>query len=115
LEQVPEASVVIHHFTDTPVDISTLDSGSYQLKITATTTGGVTAEATTDFTVDAGPIIRIDSPVENKAYRSSATVDVTITDPLFGPVSPDKVSIWLGQQQLQKGNPSGPSGSQYNA
>jgi hypothetical protein len=107
--------VIVHHFTDTPVDISPLASGKYQLTVTATTTGGVTADATVDFVVDAGPVIRVDSPIEDKAYRSSAPVDVTITDALFGPITPDKVTMSLGQQQLTLAAPSGPGGSQYNA
>jgi hypothetical protein len=115
LEQLPETNVVVHHFTDTPVDISTLASGNYTLKVTASTAGGVTAEETVDFQIDAGPVIHIDSPVENKAYRSSATVDVTITDPLFGPVTPDKVTMLLGQQKLTLAAPSGPDNSQYHA
>jgi hypothetical protein len=105
----------IHHFTDTPVDIAGLDSGTYQLKVNAKTVGGVMAMATVDFIIDAGPVIRIDSPGENKYYRSSATVDVTITDPLFGPVAMEAVSMWLGQTKLTLPVPSGPDKSPYNA
>jgi hypothetical protein len=114
LEQLPAATVV-HHFTDTPVDVAALPGGNYRLQVTASTTGGVTAEETVDFVIDGGPVIRVDSPIEDKAYRSSAPVDVTVTDPLFGPVTPDNVSVWLGQQKLTLAAPSGPGGSQYNA
>jgi hypothetical protein len=115
LEQLAAANMIVHHFTDTPVDVAALPSGNYSLQVIATTTGGVTAEETVDFVIDGGPIIRIDSPVEDKAYRSSAPVDITITDPLFGPISPGMVSVYLGQEQLTLAAPSGPGGSQYNA
>ena len=111
LEQVPESAVAVHRFTDTPVDISTLDSGTYELKAAVKTVGGIMAQATVNFVIDAGPIIRIDSPGENKYYRNSVTVDVTVTDPLFGPV--DKVTMLLGQRTLTISGPSGPNNSQY--
>jgi len=105
LEQMPGSAVAVHRFTDTPVDISMLDSGTYDLKVAARTIGGVTAEASVKFVIDAGPIIRIDSPGENKYYRNSVTVDVSVTDPLFGPV--DKVTMLLGQRMLTITGPSG--------
>lgn len=111
LEQVPESATAVHRFTDTPVDVSMLESGTYDLKVAAKTVGGVTADATVTFQIDAGPVIRIDSPGENKYYRSSVTVDVTVTDPLFGPV--DKVTMLLGQRVLTISGPSGPANSQY--
>jgi hypothetical protein len=115
LERTPESTVVIHHFTDTPVNVSTLESGSYQLKIAVTTSSAVMAEAAVDFTIDAGPVIRIDAPVQNKFYRSSAPMDVTITDALFGPIKPANVTISVAQQDVPHGAPSGPDQSQYSA
>jgi hypothetical protein len=112
LEIIPETNVAVHRFTDTPVDISGLESGTYQLVVVAKTLGGLGAQATVDFVVDAGPIIRIDSPGEDKYYRSSVTVDVTITDPLFGPVQ--DVTMLLGQRALTLGAPTGPNNSQYS-
>jgi hypothetical protein len=111
LDQMPGSGVAIHRFTDTPVDISMLDSGTYELKVSAKTIGGLTAESSLMFLIDGGPIIRIDSPGENKYYRNSVTVDVTVTDPLFGPV--DKVVMLLGQRMLTISGPSGPAMSQY--
>jgi len=111
LEQTPGSAVATHRFTDTPLDISTLDSGPYELKVAAQTIGGLRAEASVKFVVDAGPVIRIDSPGENKYYRNSVTVDVTVTDPLFGPV--DKVTMLLGQRMLTINGPSGAGNSQY--
>jgi hypothetical protein len=111
IEQTPESATSIHHFTDTPVDLSALESGTYDLKVTGKTLGGVMVESTVRFTVDAGPVVRIDSPGENKYYRSSCTVDVTVTDPLFAPV---KVSMYLGQRLLDN-VAANPNGSQYTA
>jgi hypothetical protein len=113
LDQVPETSIAVHRFTDTPVDISMLESGTYELKVAVKTVGGITAEGTVSFVIDAGPVIRIDSPGENKYYRNSVTVDITITDPLFGPI--DKVAMFIGQSALTFIGPSGPSNSQYTA
>jgi len=105
LEQAPGSTVAVHRFTDTPVDISMLESGTYELKTAVKTIGGLTAEASRVFVIDAGPAIRIDSPGENKFYRNSVTVDVTVTDSLFGPV--DKVTMLLGQRTLTISGPSG--------
>jgi hypothetical protein len=112
LEQVPETDIAIHRFTDTPVDISKLESGVYDLEATASTIGGVMAKAKTTFQIDAGPVIRIDSPGENKYYRESTTLNVTITDAFFGPIK--SVTMLLGQQTLTFSGPSGPSNSQYS-
>lgn len=110
LEQTPGSSQAIHRFTDTPVDVSDLESGSYEMKVTVKTISGVMAEATRTFQIDAGPVIRIDSPGENKYYRNSVTIDVTVTDALFGV---DKVTMLLGQRMLMFSGPSGAGNSQY--
>jgi hypothetical protein len=110
-DQAPGSTVAVHQFTDTPVDISKLEGGNYELKVAVKTVGNLTADATVTFMVDSGPIIRIDRPVENQYYRESATVDVTVTDPLFGV---EAVSMWLGQTQLMVSGPMGPTMSQYS-
>jgi hypothetical protein len=110
-EQAPGSTVAVHHFTDTPVDISTLESGSYELKVAVRTVGNLAAEGAVNFMIDAGPVIRIDKPVENTYYRDVATIDVTVTDPLFGVES---VSMYLGQTKLTVNGPMGPASSQYS-
>jgi hypothetical protein len=110
-DQAAGSTVAVHQFTDTPVDISMLEGGNYELKVSAKTVGNLTAESTVTFMVDSGPIIRIDKPVENNYYRDVATVDVTVTDPLFGV---EAVTMWLGQTQLQINGPMGPNMSQYS-
>ncbi len=109
LESVPETPTKIHHFSDTPLDIAKLASGMYELEINARTRGGDMESVTRVFRIDAGPVIRIDSPEENQYYRDAVTINVTVTDPMFGPVQ--QVSMFLGQQALTF---SGPSNNQYS-
>ncbi len=112
LERTPESGKVVYHYLDTPVDVSMLPSGRYDLTVNARTTGGVMGKATVRVTIDAGPVIRIDSPGEGKFLRLSAPVDVTITDPLF-PVDKSKVTMTLGQTPLMY--KTGPGPDQYTA
>lgn len=114
IDRVPEAPVEIYRFTGTPVDLSMMDSGSYELLARARTLAGQVVENKVAFVIDAGPVIRIDSPEENKAYRSTATVNVNISDAMFGPVDPADVTMTLGQQPLVFNRPAA-GGSQYTA
>lgn len=98
VERTPEGNTSVHRYQETPLDVSKLPSGEYELVVTAKSAGGVMGEAKVTVLIDAGPIIRIDSPGENKYYRSATQVDVTILDPMFGPV--DNVSLTLGQSPL---------------
>ncbi len=108
----PESTTSTFTFSDTPLDLSSLVSGEYNLTVTAVTVSGAMANATLKFLVDTGPIIRVDSPREKQPYRSSAAVDVTITDlPLSAPIQ--NVSITLGQEPLMF--MKGPGADQYTA
>jgi hypothetical protein len=100
--QVPETEETIYSFKDTPVDLAKLETGTYEMEVIATTNRGITAKAMTTFVVDAGPVIRIDSPEENEYYRESVTLSVTITDPL-APIK--TVTMLVGQQALAFGAP----------
>jgi hypothetical protein len=104
IDQTPDSSKAVHLFTSTPVDISKLESGSYELEVTVTTVSGLTDEETVAFQIDAGPVIRIDSPEENHYYRDSATIDVTVSDDLFGPIK--SVAMLLGQRELTFSGPA---------
>jgi hypothetical protein len=108
---LPESTVVTYHFADTPIDVAMLASGNYQLDVHAKTKGGVEADGSSQFLIDAGPTIRIDSPMANKPYKSSASVDVTISDDYFGPVS--NVLMSVGQAPITFMGPGGGSGRQY--
>jgi hypothetical protein len=108
---LPESTVVTYHFADTPIDVAGLDSGNYQLDIHAKTKGAIEADGSSQFQIDAGPTIRIDSPMENRPYKSSASVDVTIADDYFGPVG--NVQMHVGQAAITFMGPGGASGRQY--
>jgi hypothetical protein len=113
LEALPESGVVTYRFAETPVDLAGAVSGNYQLEVTATLAGGAAVKTSGSFLIDAGPGIRIDSPVKDKPYRGSAAIDVSIQDDLFGPVS--DVQMKLGQTVLTFSGPGGASGRQYTA
>jgi hypothetical protein len=106
--QSPEAAMATHHYADTPVDISKLESGDYEMTVTVTTRSQAREMATVKFQIDAGPVIRIEAPIENKYYRDSAPINVTVTDPLF---EIESVKMFLGQTEL---DPEGPTNGQYN-
>jgi hypothetical protein len=106
LEQVPESAIAVHRFSDTPVDISKLESGNYEIEITVSTSSGLTKSLAVLFRIDAGPVIRIESPSDNGYYRDSATIDVVVTDTLF-PL--ESVIMLLGGRELTVSGPS-PSG-----
>jgi hypothetical protein len=113
LESLPESGVVTYRFAETPIDLAGAVSGSYQLEVTATLTGGAEVMASGTFLIDAGPVIRIDSPVKDKPYRGSAAVDVSIHDDLFAPVS--EVQMKIGQTAVTFAGPGGATGQQYTA
>ena len=113
LDTLPESNVLVYRFADTPVDLAMAASGNYELAVTAITSGGAQTKASVQFQIDAGPSIRIDSPVQDRAYRGSAPVDVTIGDDYFGPVS--EVSMKVGQHTITAAGPGGTSGKQYTA
>jgi hypothetical protein len=68
-------------YGDTPVDLSSLISGTYELRITATTLTGVVASARRSFGADSGPIVRVLSPTTDQAVRGSVVVRLEVTDP----------------------------------
>jgi hypothetical protein len=80
------AGVTTYVFNDAAVDLSTLSSALYELRIVVTTTGQITGQASRTLKIDAGPAITVQSPVANKAYRGSVGIQVRIQDALFGPV-----------------------------
>jgi hypothetical protein len=110
---VPETTMLVYEFAETPIDIAAVLSGNYDLVITATTNGGVEVKASRGFQIDAGPAITIASPGKDKAYKGSAPVDVTIVEDYFGPVS--DVSMKVGQSDVTFTGPGGASGNQYTA
>ncbi|MES1165687.1 MAG: hypothetical protein ABUR63_08020 [Verrucomicrobiota bacterium] len=68
-------------FGDTPIDLASLTTGSYELRITASTLTGIVATAKRTFRADAGPVIRVLAPVVDQASRGSVFVSVEVIDP----------------------------------
>jgi len=85
--------VTTYILNDAAVDLSTVASGLYELRIIASSTGQVTSQASRLLKVDAGPSITVTSPIAMKAYRGSLGIQVRIADPLFGPVSQVVMSL----------------------
>jgi len=96
-------------YAETPVDISGLASGAYELRLTATTLSGVKGTATRGIRADSGPTIVVTKPAAGSAYKGSIAAQVTITDAIFAPISGVKMSV--GSHDL---TPSGPIGSTAN-
>ncbi|HET6148096.1 MAG TPA: hypothetical protein VFH68_11250 [Polyangia bacterium] len=96
-------------YAETPVDVSGLASGAYELRLTATTLGGAKGTATRGIRTDSGPTIVITKPVAGSAYKGSIAAQVTITDAIFAPISDVKMSV--GNHDL---TPSGPTGNPAN-
>ena len=113
LRTIPETNLVIYRFAETPMDVATVPSGNYELVVTALTKGGTEAMGSVVIRVDGGPAIRIDSPVHDKAYKGSAPIAVSISDPFFGP--PKDISMKVGQTSVTFTGPGGPLGDQYTA
>ncbi|HEY0707974.1 MAG TPA: hypothetical protein VGG33_14320, partial [Polyangia bacterium] len=108
---VPESTRLVYNFAETPIDLASAPSGNYDLVVTVVSNGGAEFSATRAFQIDAGPAIRINAPIADKAYKGSAPIDVTITDDYFGPVS--DVQMKIGQTALTFAGPGGPFGAQY--
>ncbi len=96
-------------FAETPVDVSGLVSGAYELHLTATTVSGAKGTAVRGFRADSGPTIVVTKPLESNAYKGSIAAQVTISDAIFAPISNVKMSI--GSHDL---TPSGPVGTPAN-
>jgi hypothetical protein len=76
-----------------PIDLSNVNSGDYQLIVTASTSGGSKGMAVSPVRVDAGPRIEINSPKENGSYKGSLTIQVIIDSAPFGPTMNVEASI----------------------
>jgi hypothetical protein len=96
-------------YAETPVDVSGLVSGAYELHLTATTLSGASGTAVRTFRADSGPTITIAKPAQGNSYKGSIAAQVTITDAIFAPIS--GVIMSVGSHVL---TPSGPTGSPAN-
>ncbi len=96
-------------YAETPVDVSGLVSGNYELHLGATTVSGATGTAVRGFRADSGPTIAIMKPAQGTSYKGSIAAQVTITDAIFAPIS--GVTMSVGSHVL---TPSGPTGTPAN-
>ncbi len=89
---IPQPSIqTLFTFGDTPVDLSSVATDAYELRVTATTLAGVTASTKRKLRVDAGPVIKVISPTVDQAARGSMFVSVQVTDPYSA--TPPTVSV----------------------
>lgn len=112
-QTVPETGITTYKVGDTPIAIPNPASGPYEIIIKATTANAAEASETVMFLLDAGPEIRVDSPMEGKYFRGSLPLDLTIRDQYFGPVS--SVVATVAGKEVKLAGPGGPSGAQYTA
>jgi len=82
-DSVPESNTTRFVFSDVPIDLSKVPTGSYNLVFTATTVGGTSASTQIAVWVDSGPIIVVVSPTEGGYYKGSAPVEVDTTQTNF--------------------------------
>jgi hypothetical protein len=93
-DSAPESNTMFVIFSGVPLDLSKVDTGSYDLVCTATTVGGTSASAKITLSVDTGPTVVVNSPVEGGYYKGSAPVEVDATQPRFAITS---VTMTVGQ------------------
>jgi hypothetical protein len=93
-DSAPESNTIFVIFSGVPLDLSKVDTGSYDLVCTATTVGGTSADAKVTLSVDTGPTVVVNSPVEGGYYKGSAPVEVDVTQPRFAITS---VTMTVGQ------------------
>ena len=82
-DSAPESNTTRFIFSDVPLDLSKVATGSYSLVFTATTVGGTSASTKVTLWVDSGPAIVVKSPTEGGYYKGSAPVEVDTTQTNF--------------------------------
>ena len=97
--------VVNYLYAETPLDLSLLQSGTFELRVKATTNSGASGTATRTFRADAGPRITVTKPIEGAPYKGSIAATAQIEDALFGPIS--NVEMTVGNQTLAVSGPTG--------
>ncbi|MBN2575554.1 MAG: hypothetical protein JXP73_13400 [Deltaproteobacteria bacterium] len=79
-EVVSESATKISFYGDTPVDLSKVNGGFYDLRVTAATAGGVIASAELPVYVDCGPVISFLRPADGVFVKGSLVVTAIVTD-----------------------------------
>lgn len=108
---VPESATKSYLFSDTPLDLSKVPSGFYDLRIDATTEGGATGTASISIYIDGGPSITFLQPAENAYVKGSVIVTAIVSDSQAGVA---QVTFSVGQTELPT-TAIANSGVQYTA
>ncbi len=82
-DSAPESDTTRFIFSDVPLDVSKVDTGAYDLVVTATTVGGASASTKLTLWVDTGPTLVVKSPTAGGYYKGSAPVEVDATQAKF--------------------------------
>jgi hypothetical protein len=82
-DSAPESNTTRFIFSGVPLDLSKVPTGTYDLVVTATTVGGVSASTKLTLWVDSGPTVVVKSPTAGGYYKGSAPVEVDATQPVF--------------------------------
>lgn len=108
---LPESDSKIYIFSDTPLDLSNVPSGFYNVQVDATTAGGTTASASVSVYIDGGPSITFLQPAEGAYVKGSVIVTAIVSDDRAGVSS---VAFSIGQTALPSSAITH-SGVQYTA
>lgn len=108
-EVVPESATKVSFYGDTPLDLTKVSGGLYDLQVTVATAGGVMASATLPLYVDSGPVISFVQPADGVFVRGSLVVTVMVSDSHSEIAS---VEISVGQVKLDPALISS-NGAQY--
>jgi hypothetical protein len=79
-EVVTATNTKVYGYSDTPLDLHKLSTGTYTLVVTATTAGGTTASATATVYVDGGPSITFLTPADGVFVKGSVVVTAIVID-----------------------------------
>jgi hypothetical protein len=108
---VPESGTKNYLFSDTPLDLSKVPSGFYDLRIDASTEGGATGRASVSIYLDGGPSIAFLQPADNAYVKGSVIVTAIVSDSQAGVA---QVTFSVGQTELPTTAVAN-SGVQYTA
>jgi len=96
-ELVPESGSKVYFYSDTPIDLSKVSAGFYDLQVTVVTAGGAVASASVHVYVDGGPVITFLQPADSAFVKGSVVVTAIVSDSASGVVS---VGFSVGRFQI---------------
>jgi hypothetical protein len=105
------SGVTRYVYAETPIDVSALVSGAYELHVTAQTVSGAQGSTVRGFRADSGPTITVMKPIKGSSYKGSIAAQVQIDDAIFAPVS--NVTMSIGSHVLTVSGPVGNPANQF--